>query len=108
MLSVSRTGLDAGSFCPRAIEKTVSALCEKFLNQTGRIVGPSATTRNVSRHENEMISSRCSASHVTRMCFWRKTVAALRVKEKATQLILTGSKRRLYPRNKEKETQCDT
>jgi hypothetical protein len=32
------------------------------LNETGRIVGPSATTRKVSRQETETISKKCRAS----------------------------------------------
>jgi hypothetical protein len=45
------------------METAVSALCEKLLKEAGKIVGPSATNRSVSRHENETISRKCRQNH---------------------------------------------
>ena len=63
VLSASRTGFDAVSFWPSAAERAVSAFWENFLSEAGRIVGPSATTRNVSRQETTIISRKCRVSH---------------------------------------------
>src|SRR5215472_16367021 len=80
-------GLDADSFFPSAIEKKVCAFCEKFLNQAGTIVGPSATTRNISQQENEISNSRWSASHAACRYLWRKIVAALTVNKRRRDLL---------------------
>src|SRR5436309_9104129 len=60
------------------METVVSASCEQLLNEEGRIVGPCAINRSVSRQETEMISRKCRTNHATQTYFWRKTRTALR------------------------------
>src|SRR5206468_2351666 len=45
--------------------------------ERGRIVGPSATTRNMSLQENERISRNCRPNHATQTYFWGKMRAVL-------------------------------